>query len=55
MFGALKDVATGSALKVLELKRIRIGPVRLGLESGQWALLSEDDVRALLAAVGWKG
>lgn len=55
MFGALKDGETGAPLKVLELKRIRIGPVKLGLESGQWGLLAEAEVRALLDAVGWRG
>jgi 23S rRNA pseudouridine2605 synthase len=36
MFGALKDPRHGTPLKVLELKRIRFGPLTLDLPSGNW-------------------
>lgn len=41
---------------VLELRRVRIGPIELGdLESGRWRLLSDDEVTALREAVGLPG
>lgn len=55
MVSALIDEATGRPLKVLELKRIRIGPVQLSLASGEWALLAESDARALLESINWRG
>jgi 23S rRNA pseudouridine2605 synthase len=40
MFGALKDPKFGTPLKVLELKRIRLGDLDLDLESGKWRFLT---------------
>jgi 23S rRNA pseudouridine2605 synthase len=51
MFGALRDDKTGTALKVLELKRTKIGPVALDVPSGEWRFLSEDECRKLIKAV----
>jgi 23S rRNA pseudouridine2605 synthase len=48
MFSALQD-DTGKPLKVTDLKRTRIGPLSLDIESGQWRMLSDDEIRALTA------
>ena len=47
MFGALRDDAFGTPLKVIDLKRIRFGPVQLDISSGQWRLLSDEELSAL--------
>lgn len=46
LFGALKDPKFGTSLKVLELKRVRIGKLHLNLESGKWRHLSLDEEKA---------
>jgi 23S rRNA pseudouridine2605 synthase len=43
LFGSLKDKKFGTPLKVLELKRIRIGGLNLDVESGKWRFLTQDD------------
>jgi 23S rRNA pseudouridine2605 synthase len=43
LFGSMKDAKFGTALKVLELKRIRIGGLNLDVESGKWRFLNPDD------------
>ena len=43
LFGSLKDEKFGTALKVLELKRIRIGGLNLNVPSGHWRFLTPDD------------
>ncbi len=43
LFGSLKDTKFKTALKVLELKRIRIGGLNLDVESGKWRFLTPDD------------
>jgi 23S rRNA pseudouridine2605 synthase len=48
MFGALKDPKFGTALKVMELKRIRIGGLNLDVESGQWRFLEPNEEKDLL-------
>jgi 23S rRNA pseudouridine2605 synthase len=48
MFGELKDPKFGTALKVLDLKRIAVGPLRLDMESGKWRFLTQDEERNLL-------
>ena len=48
MFGELKDPKFGTALKVLELKRVALGPLRLDMESGKWRFLTQDEERNLL-------
>ncbi|MCB9895273.1 MAG: rRNA pseudouridine synthase [Planctomycetes bacterium] len=47
MFGALKDTQTGKPLKVLEIKRLSFGPLKLDVPSGQWRWLSEAECAAL--------
>lgn len=47
MFGALKDPKFGTPLKVLELKRIQIGGLKLDVESAKWRFLSEEEARDL--------
>lgn len=48
LFGELKDPKFGTALKVLELKRISIGSLKLNIESGKWRYLSVVEERNLL-------
>ncbi len=43
LFGSLKDTKFGTPLKVLELKRTRIGGLNLDVESGKWRFLTQDD------------
>jgi len=43
LFGTMKDEKFKTALKVLELKRIRIGGLNLNVESGKWRFLSPED------------
>lgn len=47
MFGALKDPASGASLKVVELKRVAIGPLKLDVASGQWRELSASECGSL--------
>ncbi len=47
MFGALKDPKFGTPLKVLELKRVQIGGVKMDLESGKWRFLSKREEEGL--------
>lgn len=49
MFSALKDDAA-RPLKVTDLKRTRIGPLELDIESGQWRMLTDAEVTALAAS-----
>ena len=48
LFGAMKDAKFGTALKVLELKRVSIGSFRLDIESGKWRYLSEEEEKLLI-------
>jgi len=50
LFGALRDPARGTPLKVTDLKRIRFGPVALDLPSGAWRFLADGEAEALAAA-----
>jgi len=43
MFGALKDPKFGTPLKVVELKRLQIGGLKLDVDSGKWRFLTNDD------------
>lgn len=47
MFGALKDPKFGTPLKVLELKRVQIGGLKLDLESGKWRFLAPAEEKVL--------
>jgi 23S rRNA pseudouridine2605 synthase len=51
VFGALKDASKGTALKVLDLKRVKFGPVSLDVPSGQWRFLSEAETNELIESV----
>jgi len=48
MFGALRDPERGTPLKVLDLRRVSVGPVRLDVASGKWRRLSYAEVQALV-------
>jgi len=48
LFGALKDPKFGTPLKVLDLKRISIGSLKLNIESGKWCFLSSKEEKMLL-------
>ncbi len=48
MFGEFKDPKFGTALKVLELKRISLGILKLDVESSKWRFLTQDEERNLL-------
>lgn len=50
LFGAMKDPEFGTPLKVLELKRVAIGELKLDVPSGQWRFLSAAEAAALLSA-----
>ncbi len=50
LFGALKDPQHGTPLKVVELKRIAIGPIQLDIPSGTWRMLSPEEIEQLRAA-----
>ncbi|PWT93900.1 MAG: rRNA pseudouridine synthase [Acidobacteria bacterium] len=52
MFGALNDPKYGTPLKVLDLKRIQIGPIQLDVPSGHWRFLSEQETHMLLQSAG---
>lgn len=47
MLAALRDESTGAALKVLELKRVAFGGLKLDVPSGGWRELTPEEVRAL--------
>jgi 23S rRNA pseudouridine2605 synthase len=47
MFGALKDPKFGTPLKVLELKRVQIGGLKLDVESGKWRFLTPKEEASL--------
>jgi 23S rRNA pseudouridine2605 synthase len=47
MFGALKDERTGATLKVVDIKRIAFGPIRLDIPSRQWRWLTPAECTAL--------
>jgi 23S rRNA pseudouridine2605 synthase len=49
MFGALTDLKSGTPLKVIDLKRIQFGKIPLDVPSGQWRLLTDQEVDALLS------
>ncbi|CAA6816667.1 MAG: Ribosomal large subunit pseudouridine synthase B (EC [uncultured Sulfurovum sp.] len=51
LFGALKDPKFGTALKVLELKRISIGSFELNIESSKWRYLSVEEEKMLLGNI----
>ncbi len=48
LFGSMKDSKFGTPLKVLSLKRISIGSLKLNIESGKWCYLTEKEENMLL-------
>lgn len=48
MLASLRDPATGTALKVLELKRVAYGPVALDIPSGAWRELTAQEAARLV-------
>lgn len=48
MFAALIDPLHGTALKVLDLKRLAFGTITLDIPSGKWRFLSAKEVKLLL-------
>lgn len=48
LFGAMNDPKFGTPLKVLELKRVSIGSFTLGIESGKWRFLTQEEEQMLL-------
>lgn len=47
LFGALEDHEKGTVLKVLELKRVAIGELRLDVELGVWRVVTSAEERLL--------
>ena len=48
LFGALKDNKFGTPLKVLDLKRVSIGSLKLNIQSSEWRFLSTEEEKTLL-------
>ncbi len=48
VFGALQDPQFHTPLKVLDLKRIQIGPVKLDIPSSQWRFLTHEEEDSLI-------
>ena len=48
IFGTLKDPQFNSPLKVLDLKRIQIGTVKLDIPSTKWRFLTHKEEKALI-------
>ena len=51
LFHALKDPKFHNPLKVLNLKRVQIGPLRLDIPVGEWRFATRDEETQLFAAV----
>jgi 23S rRNA pseudouridine2605 synthase len=51
LFGAMSDPKFGTALKVLELKRVSIGGFELNIESAKWRYLSVEEERRLIGSL----
>ena len=53
IFGALKDPQFNSPLKVLDLKRIQIGVVKLDIPSTKWRFLTHKEEEALIRGTAY--
>jgi len=51
LFWLLTDLKFKRRLKVLELKRIKIGSLNLSVPSGQWRFLTEEETETLLRCI----
>jgi 23S rRNA pseudouridine2605 synthase len=48
VFGALQDQQSHTPLKVLDLKRVQIGTVKLDIPSSNWRFLTHEEENALI-------
>jgi 23S rRNA pseudouridine2605 synthase len=48
VFGALQDSQSHTPLKVLDLKRVQIGTVKLDIPSSNWRFLTYEEENALI-------
>jgi len=48
MFAQLKDPLHGTSLKVMDLKRIAIGSVKLDIPSGSWRFLTPAEIESII-------
>ncbi len=53
IFGSLKDPQFNSPLKVLDLKRIQIGTVKLDRPSSRWRFLTHKEEKALISGTAY--
>ncbi len=53
IFGVLKDPQFNSPLKVLNLKRIQIGTVKLDIPSSRWRFLTHKEEKALIRGTAY--
>ena len=51
IFGVLKDPQFNSPLKVLDLKRIQIGTVKLDIPSSRWRFLTHKEEKTLIRGI----
>ncbi len=51
MFAGLRDFTTNRPIKVLELKRIQLGPLILDVEAGTWRFLTGSETESLLKCI----
>lgn len=52
LFGEMADPERGTPLKVMDLKRVRIGPLSLDIPSGSWRFLTREEESELLKESG---
>jgi 23S rRNA pseudouridine2605 synthase len=45
LFGSLRDPVHGTPLKVVDLKRISFGNIKLDISSGEWRFLSNEEIQ----------
>ncbi len=53
VFGALHDMQYQTPLKVLDLKRIQIGSVKLDIPSSRWRFLTNKEEKSLIQGHTW--
>jgi 23S rRNA pseudouridine2605 synthase len=51
LFAGMKEVGKPKALKVLELKRLKFGPIELDVPSAKWRFLTPDETEKLLSCI----
>jgi len=55
LFHALKDPKFHTPLKVLDLKRVQIGPLRLDIPVGEWRFATREEETQLFGAINMPG